>query len=146
MQGKFSNLTLSVPDIASHCNQEQENQYNTWKGTNNNNNNGYSLTSSLPCNPVIGINSDGILTSQSKAMYDTSPSTLATSVAMHEGTPMSSTSGGQGSLEPANKGAGWFNGLMGCLRPVWTIIGKATAHDLKHTQSGERFFVLFNKK
>ena len=31
---------------------------------------------------------------------------------------------------------GWFNGLLGCLRPVWTIIGKATSHDLKHQQSG----------
>ena len=26
---------------------------------------------------------------------------------------------------------GFFQGLLGCLRPVWTIIGKAAAADLK---------------
>lgn len=26
---------------------------------------------------------------------------------------------------------GFFDGLLGCLRPVWTIIGKATANELK---------------
>ncbi|XP_046397972.1 uncharacterized protein LOC124164614 isoform X2 [Ischnura elegans] len=26
---------------------------------------------------------------------------------------------------------GWINGLLGCLRPVWTIIGKATANEIK---------------
>lgn len=26
---------------------------------------------------------------------------------------------------------GFFDGLIGCLRPVWTIIGKATTNELK---------------
>uniref|UniRef100_A0A1B6E331 Mitogen-activated protein kinase kinase kinase dlk-1 n=1 Tax=Clastoptera arizonana TaxID=38151 RepID=A0A1B6E331_9HEMI len=26
---------------------------------------------------------------------------------------------------------GWIDGLLGCLRPVWTIIGKATANEIK---------------
>uniref|UniRef100_T1IM54 Mitogen-activated protein kinase kinase kinase n=1 Tax=Strigamia maritima TaxID=126957 RepID=T1IM54_STRMM len=26
---------------------------------------------------------------------------------------------------------GWFDGLLGCLRPVWTIIGKATVNEIK---------------
>lgn len=26
---------------------------------------------------------------------------------------------------------GWFDGLLGCLRPVWTIIGKAAANEIK---------------
>jgi hypothetical protein len=30
--------------------------------------------------------------------------------------------------------AGWIDGLLGCLRPVWTIIGKATANELKGRQ------------
>uniref|UniRef100_A0A1B6MNK2 Mitogen-activated protein kinase kinase kinase dlk-1 n=2 Tax=Graphocephala atropunctata TaxID=36148 RepID=A0A1B6MNK2_9HEMI len=31
---------------------------------------------------------------------------------------------------PANK-EGWIDGLLGCLRPVWTIIGKAAANEIK---------------
>ena len=31
--------------------------------------------------------------------------------------------------DPAQRG--FFEGLLGCLRPVWTIIGKATAAELK---------------
>lgn len=38
---------------------------------------------------------------------------------------------------------GWFNGLLGCLRPVWTIIGKATAHDLKHNNHSSEFTSFF---
>ncbi|GLH09787.1 Mitogen-activated protein kinase kinase kinase [Gryllus bimaculatus] len=30
--------------------------------------------------------------------------------------------------------AGWIDGLLGCLRPVWTIIGKATANEIKGCQ------------
>lgn len=37
-----------------------------------------------------------------------------------------------------NINGGWFNGLLGCLRPVWTIIGKATSNDLKNQQSGKQ--------
>ncbi len=32
--------------------------------------------------------------------------------------------------------SGFFEGLLGCLRPVWTIIGKATQAELK--QQGEQ--------
>ena len=28
-------------------------------------------------------------------------------------------------------GGGFFDGLLGCLRPVWSIIGKAANQDLK---------------
>ena len=30
--------------------------------------------------------------------------------------------------------AGWIDGLLGCLRPVWTIIGKAAANEIKGKQ------------
>lgn len=30
--------------------------------------------------------------------------------------------------------AGWIDGLLGCLRPVWTIIGKAAANEIKGRQ------------
>jgi hypothetical protein len=29
---------------------------------------------------------------------------------------------------------GWIDGLLGCLRPVWTIIGKATTNEIKGRQ------------
>lgn len=32
------------------------------------------------------------------------------------------------------KEGGWVEGLLGCLKPVWTIIGKATAHEIKGHQ------------
>lgn len=31
------------------------------------------------------------------------------------------------SLRPGN----WFDGLLRCLKPVWTVLGKTTAHELK---------------
>lgn len=31
---------------------------------------------------------------------------------------------------------GWIDGLLGCLRPVWTIIGKVTTNEMKATLQG----------
>jgi hypothetical protein len=31
---------------------------------------------------------------------------------------------------------GWIDGLLGCLRPVWTIIGKAATNEIKGRQGG----------
>jgi hypothetical protein len=42
----------------------------------------------------------------------------------------SALSGSSGSAQDH----GWFNGIMGCLRPVWSILGKAN-HDLKHLKN-----------
>lgn len=33
--------------------------------------------------------------------------------------------------------AGWIDGLLGCLRPVWTIIGKAAANEIKGRQGDQ---------
>lgn len=33
--------------------------------------------------------------------------------------------------------AGWMDGLLGCLQPVWKIIGKATGNELKGHIQGE---------
>lgn len=49
-------------------------------------------------------------------------------LAIPEGSAMSGSSG-------SGQGHGWFNGLLGCLRPVWTILGKAN-HDLKRLNQG----------
>ncbi|XP_078621077.1 mitogen-activated protein kinase kinase kinase 13-like isoform X2 [Branchiostoma floridae x Branchiostoma japonicum] len=37
----------------------------------------------------------------------------------------------------ANRSGSWFDGLLGCLRPVWTIIGKATTNELKNGDDWE---------
>lgn len=37
---------------------------------------------------------------------------------------------------PAMGKEGWIDGLLGCLRPVWTIIGKATANEIKGHHQG----------
>lgn len=34
--------------------------------------------------------------------------------------------------------AGWIDGLLGCLRPVWTIIGKAAANEIKGRQGDQK--------
>jgi hypothetical protein len=39
----------------------------------------------------------------------------------------------------ATQHAGWIDGLLGCLRPVWTIIGKAAANEIKGRQ-GDYFW------
>ena len=36
-----------------------------------------------------------------------------------------------GTTDPAGRQQGFFDGLIGCLRPVWTIIGKAATNELK---------------
>lgn len=58
------------------------------------------------------------------------PNTLA--ILGPDGSALSGSSGGGAS----GSGHGWFNGLLGCLRPVWTILGKAN-HDLKHLNQSE---------
>ncbi|PSN48755.1 hypothetical protein C0J52_08925 [Blattella germanica] len=37
--------------------------------------------------------------------------------------------------------AGWIDGLLGCLRPVWTIIGKAAANEIKGRQGNFQFLM-----
>ena len=40
-------------------------------------------------------------------------------------------------IDPNNTGKeGWIDGLLGCLRPVWTIIGKAAANEIKGHHQG----------
>lgn len=39
---------------------------------------------------------------------------------------------------------GFFEGLLGCLRPVWTIIGKATQAELKQQGETGGIFIFFN--
>lgn len=42
-------------------------------------------------------------------------------------------------VEPAAAGKeGWIDGLLGCLRPVWTIIGKAAANEIKGHHQGNQ--------
>ena len=38
---------------------------------------------------------------------------------------------------------GFFEGLLGCLRPVWTIIGKATQAELKQQGKGKDIMIFF---
>ena len=38
---------------------------------------------------------------------------------------------------------GFFEGLLGCLRPVWTMIGKAAVAEMKKETTGGRFKCLF---
>lgn len=38
------------------------------------------------------------------------------------------------------KEGGWVDGLLGCLKPVWTIIGKATNHEIKGHQGNNIYF------
>ncbi|XP_071442787.1 mitogen-activated protein kinase kinase kinase 13 isoform X2 [Hetaerina americana] len=49
-------------------------------------------------------------------------------------TALTSTGGSGVSSNESKSGlvsGGWINGLLGCLRPVWTIIGKAAANEIK---------------
>ena len=43
--------------------------------------------------------------------------------------------GPNGDMDVGYMGGGFLDGLLGCLRPVWGIIGKATNAELKSTQS-----------
>lgn len=44
-------------------------------------------------------------------------------------------------LDDSQEPAGWMDGLLGCLQPVWKIIGKATGNELKgHIQGEYQFF------
>lgn len=130
---KLSHLALSVPDISSHCFQQQQNQYNAvqhqapvmgqW------------TTTSVPAHTVVQVIPGGTV---SKTI-DGSGVPVTVNGGMSQ---LCSDSNATANSDPQNSGlvlpnhskanGGWFNGLLGCLRPVWTIIGKATAHDLKH--------------
>lgn len=42
------------------------------------------------------------------------------------------------------KPSGWFDGLLGCLKPMLGIMGKATNHDLKSFQGNNKITNIFN--
>lgn len=141
---KLSHLALSVPDISSHCFQQQQNQYNavqhqapimgSWS------------TASVPSHTVVQVIPGGTASKKldTTAMNGSAvvPVSLNNGVGPHHHHHHSDGNATNSSGDPQNTGlmlpnhskanGGWFNGLLGCLRPVWTIIGKATAHDLKH--------------
>lgn len=49
--------------------------------------------------------------------------------------PIKDTAAGINKLEPdVLKPSGWFDGLLGCLKPMLGIMGKANTHDLKSYQ------------
>ncbi|CAH1790141.1 unnamed protein product [Owenia fusiformis] len=68
------------------------------------------------------------------------PSTATTSAATQNSPATSPDSNDDSSVDmdvsyrTGQQTAGFFEGLLGCLRPVWTIIGKAAAAELKHQQ------------
>jgi len=44
-------------------------------------------------------------------------------------------------LEPdVLKPIGWFDGLLGCLKPMLGIMGKGNSHDLKLYQGNNKYF------
>lgn len=143
---KLSHLALSVPDISSHCFQQQQNQYNAMQHQAIQNHNhqihqmGQWTTASVPT--VVQVipghhGGNGVSTTMGSSKLNGGDK--------DKGGGASGGGGGGGGgalLDPHGGGlvlpnhskanGGWFNGLLGCLRPVWTIIGKASGHDLKH--------------
>ena len=69
-----------------------------------------------------------------KSSNDSTPSpTVARSA------PVTPTHNPSGSVDVGYRDSsqrGFFEGLLGCLRPVWTIIGKAAAAELKQQGTG----------
>lgn len=39
-------------------------------------------------------------------------------------------------MEESQDAVGWMDGILGCLQPVWKIIGKATGNELKNQNHG----------
>lgn len=136
-------LALSVPDISAHGNQynleKEDHQQQVIRGQWTSCSVPAQNANGLLVDPHTGIplsiNDDGGQSPGnfpiSKNVLVVEPSNTTASTNNTSGLPaIPDSSARSGSSTGANHG--WFNGLMGCLRPVWTILGKATAHDLKH--------------
>ncbi|CAL8096371.1 unnamed protein product [Orchesella dallaii] len=137
---KLSHLALSVPDISSHCYQQQQNQYNAVQHQAPMM--GQWTTASVPSHTVVQVIPGGTTSKKlnSSAMNGSAVVPVAinddgSQLGPHHDDNATNSSDPQstGLVLPNHSKAngGWFNGLLGCLRPVWTIIGKATAHDHK---------------
>lgn len=146
VQDKLSHLALSVPDISSHCFQQQQNQYNAvqhqapvmgaWS------------TVSVPAHTVVQVIPGGTPSTKIDPCGMNGTALVPINNGHHTDGNASNSSGDPqttGLVLPNHSKAngGWFNGLLGCLRPVWTIIGKATAHDLKHHSNQSSKFPIF---
>ena len=74
------------------------------------------------------------------ASSGSSSSSADSSPSPSKSAPASPTQQMDSSVEVGYRGEdaqrGFFEGLLGCLRPVWTIIGKATAAELKNQGQG----------
>ncbi len=136
---KLSHLALSVPDISSHCFHQQQNEYNASQHQAQVAHNhqihqmGQWTTASVPT--VVQVIPGGCQ-GMSTTKFNGGDKDKGGGGASGGG-----GGGGGGHLDPhgplvlpnhSKANGGWFNGLLGCLRPVWTIIGKASGHDLKH--------------
>ncbi|XP_054721398.1 LOW QUALITY PROTEIN: mitogen-activated protein kinase kinase kinase 13-A-like [Uloborus diversus] len=58
-----------------------------------------------------------------------SPGNQIVSLSQHKDLDVNHSDTGQKSSK--DSGQRWFDGLLRCLRPVWTVLGKTTAHELK---------------
>lgn len=133
---KLTHLALSVPDISSHGFQQQQNHYNAiqHQAPHQNYQMGQWTTSSVPT--VVQVIPGGSATTASSKLNggdkDKGGGNGGAGGGSGGGALMDPHGGGLVLPNHSKANGGWFNGLLGCLRPVWTIIGKASGHDLKH--------------
>lgn len=68
------------------------------------------------------------LTEQSNSSTDVSPTAHSA--------PVTPCHNQFNSVDYTSTQGGFFEGLLGCLRPVWTMIGKAAVAEMKKDSSG----------
>ena len=68
-------------------------------------------------------------------------SPLENGLTQTDGTTLEESVENMPNLDENHESNGWMDGLLGCLQPVWKIIGKATGNELKSHLQGNEFFL-----
>ena len=72
-------------------------------------------------------------------------SPLENGLTQTDGTTLEESVENMPNLDENHESNGWMDGLLGCLQPVWKIIGKATGNELKsHLQGNESTYFPFS--
>jgi hypothetical protein len=133
-------LAISVPDISSTSEKHQQQQQQQQQQLSNLDN-GHHQHQIHHHWTVTATPSDANKTTASQSTNNTCPTVLLvepSSESVSTTNNPSTSDGGGGppqlpsTISTATGNHGWFNGLLGCLRPVWTILGKTGVNDLKH--------------
>ena len=118
---------------------------------NNSNNNIHHAASDVPTSATTGtckMNNNFATTSNGNAssmmlkknQLSTGDLTNTYELSFREGHVNGGGNGGKGNIP---RSTSWYDGVFGCLKPVWNLMGKGKPSNLQHSNEGKKYIYTF---